>query len=337
MSLLSKIPAERIKKYLPVVFLLYGLVSVFTLQRDFSHITQLSIFVLLIGPAFVSFALLTRLLQNLSEESRWSRYKGFAQRANLSATQTLTQYILIFCLPFYVIKGSWIYFGINLIWLSTLLWDPVYERMIGSTLYRHLLLAWALISASSFLYPFVLPEQLPWFYTVLSIVSGLAFLPTQKEGKYFALLIGLWVLTLIPLLFLPSQYRFPILSVWAKKPFYAWDVKGKVPEGESLAKTMSKSYFRDYLSEGHSLCCVAPVVAPQKVTTKIKQEWTLGGRVIESTQLKTPIQGNVAQVAFHSFFCKRNFPMNEEEEVLRCRIKIGENIDIGGAQVILTP
>lgn len=337
MSWKEKLPLEKMKRLLPVAFLIYGLVSVFTLQRDFSHVTQLSIFVLLVGPAFVTFALLTRFLENVSDEHRFSRYRNVFRRANLSATQTLTQYILIFCLPFYVIKANWIYFGINVLWLATILWDPIYERLIQSTLYRHMLLAWALISASSFLFPFVLPGYITYFYPGLAGISALAFFPTRREGKYVLLLFLLWGFYLVPLLFVPPAFRFPLLSVWAKKPHFAWDVQGKPPGDAALAKTMSKGYFRDFLQEGHALCCVAPVVAPPKLSTNIRQEWTLGDKIIESTELKTRIQGNIAQQAFHSYFCKRNFPLSGQEEKLKCRVTISDDIDIGGTLIEITP
>ncbi len=337
MSWRSKIPAEKLKKLLPVAFLIYGLVSVFTLQRDFSHVTKLTVFVLLIGPVFIIFALVGRFFENVSDDSRWSRYKGFARTANLSATQTLAQYILIFCLPFYVIKSSWIYFAINVLLLGLILWDPIYEKLVTYSLFRHLLLSWSLISASSFLFPFVLPEQMGWFYPGLALISALGFIPTQREWRYFVFLAGLWAVTLIPLMLLPAPYRFPLLSVWTKKPHFAWDTGGKSAADEPLARTMSQGYLKDFLADGHMLCCVAPIVAPPKLSTTIRQEWTLGGRVIESTELKTPIRGSATQEAFHSYFCKRNFPLTDEDEWLRCRITIGSDIDIGGIAIEITP
>lgn len=337
MSIKEKLPVAKLKKLMPVAFLIYGLVSVFTLQRDFSHITQLSIFVLLVGPAFVTFALLTRFLEKVTDEHRFARYRGLFRQVNLSATQTFTQYIVIFCLPFYVVKENWIYLGINILWLSTILWDPIYERLILSTIYRHMLLAWTLISASSFLFPFMLPSYINYFYYFLAAIAGLAFIPTRREWKYLALLILLWGGYLIPLLLLPPSYRFPILSVWARKPHFAWDARGKGQADDALARTMSVGYFRDYLNEGHELCCVAPIVAPPKLSTNVRQIWSLGDRVIESTELKTRIQGNIAQRAFHSYFCKRNFPLSANVEKLSCRVTISDDIDVGGTALRITP
>jgi hypothetical protein len=332
-----KIPSERIKRLLPIAFLIYGLISVFTLQRDFSHVTKLTIFVLLIGPTFLFFGLLGRVLERLPDDSRWSRYKDFARMANLSATQTMAQYILIFCLPFYVMKSNWIYFAANILLLGLILWDPVYERLVAYPLFRHMLLAWSLVAASSFLFPFVLPGKIAWFYPALAVVSGFAFIPTRKEGRYFIGLAGLWTMTLVPLLVLPPEYRFPLLSVWTKQTHFAWDVEGRSSVDEPLARTMSQSYLKDFIGEGHRLCCVAPIVAPPGLSTTIRQEWTLGGRVIESTELRTPIQGNASQQAFHSYFCKRNFPLGDQDEWLRCRIKIGKDIDVGGTAIEVTP
>lgn len=337
MSWKETIRVEQLKKLLPIFFLLYGLFSVFTLQRDFEHVTRLSIFVLLIGPTFITFALLTGFLERVSDESRWSKYRQLARQANLSATQILAQYILIFCLPFYVIKESWVYLGLNILVLATILWDPFYERLIHSPIYRQLLLSWALISACSFLFPFILPEQIAWFYPGLSLISSLAFFPTRKEGRHFLRLLALWGLTLIPLLLVPSAYRFPLLSVWTKKPHFAWDMQSRSSKDEPLAKTMSAAYFKDSLSEGRALCCVAPVVAPPKLSTSVIQEWSLGGKIIESTELKTRIKGNASQQAFHSFFCKKSFPLDGREQTLRCRIKIGGAIDIGGTSIHITP
>lgn len=324
---------KTVRKLLPFMFLIYGLFSVFTLQRDFSHITRLSIFVLLVGPSFMILAVVGRLFERLSEDSKWIRYSGWAKMLNLSATQTMTQYILIFCLPFYVVKQGWFYFGINLLWLGTILWDPLYERLIQSTLYRHILLAWTLLSASSFLYPFILPDYLPWFYPALAGVSSLAFIPTRREKRYIFGLVALWLLSLIPLFAFDPSMRFPMLSVWTKDAHFAFNIDSKDTEDNALAKSISRQSIKDALAEGGTVCCVAPVVAPPGIQTNVRQEWKLGDRIIESVQLKTPIKGNVTQQAFHSFFCKKNFPFGADDERLRCRIQIGDSIDIGGTSI----
>ncbi|MBC7660541.1 MAG: hypothetical protein H7249_12655 [Chitinophagaceae bacterium] len=324
---------KKLAKFLPFFFLVYGLWSVFTLQRDFSHVTQLGVFVLLVGPAFMVFAMVGRLFESLSQDSKWARYSSWAKMANLSATQSLTQYILIFCLPFYVVRQDWIYFGVNILWLGTSLWDPLYEKLVQYTLYRHLLLAWSLLSASSFLFPFILPSYLDWFYPAMAGISSLAFIPTRKEKSYILSLLALWFLSLIPLLFLDAPLRFPLLSVWTKDSHFAFDIVNKETADQHLAKSISKQSVKDALKEGHTLCCVAPVVAPPGLRANIKQEWSLGRRVIESVQLKTPIQGNVTQQAFHSYFCKKNLPLGEVDERLRCRVQIGDGIDIGGSSI----
>lgn len=322
-----------LRKLLPFFFLIYGLFSVFTLQRDFSHITQLSIFVLLVGPSFMILAIVGRLFERLSKESKWAKYSSWAKMANLSATQTMTQYILIFCLPFYVVKQGWMYFGINLLWLGTILWDPLYEHLIQSTLYRHVLLAWALLSASSFLFPFILPNHLHWFYPALALVSSAAFIPTRKEIRYVISLLCLWLISLVPLFAFDATHRFPLLSVWTKDAHFAFKIDSKDSSDKGLAKSISRQSIKDVLVDGGSICCVAPVVAPPNLRTNIRQEWMLGDRIIESVQLKTPIQGNVTQQAFHSYFCKKNLPFGAEDERLRCRVQIGDSIDIGGASV----
>ena len=327
---------KRLSKLLPFFFLAYGLFSVFTLQRDFSHVTQLGIFVLLVGPAFMLFALVGRLFESLSDDSKWSRYSSWAKMANLSATQTLTQYILIFCLPFYVIKQNWMYFGINILWLGTSLWDPLYEKLVQSTLYRHMLLAWSLLSASSFLFPFIVPRYIDWFYPFLALISSLAFIPTRKEKSYILSLLALWLLLLIPLFFLSPPNRFPLLSVWIKDSHFAFDISGKEAADSHLGKSISKQSVKESLIDGHTFCCVAPVVAPPGLRTNVRQEWQLEERVFESIELKTPIQGNSTQQAFHSFYCKKNIPFGVDDERLRCRIQIGDAIDIGGTSIEVT-
>lgn len=326
----------KLRKYLPFFFFAYGVFSVFSLQRDFSHITRLSVFLLLVGPSFMILALLGRLLERMADDSKWNRYSTWARRVNLSATQNMTQYILIFCFPFYVAKEEWIYFGINLIWMGTVLWDPYYRRLIHSAAYRHALLAWALVSASSFLFPFIFSDRLEWFYPALALASALAFIPTRKEKSYVLMLLCLWILSLIPLLLLDPAHRFPLLSVWAKNPHFAFSGDTKPAYAESLAKSMSRQSVKAIIADGASLCCVAPIVAPPGFRLNVRQEWQLGNRLIESVQLKTPIQGNAKQSAFHSYFCKRNFPFGEDDEKLRCRIMIGDSIDIGGSSMEVT-
>jgi len=322
-----------LRRYLPVIFLMYGLFSVFTLQRDFSHITKLSIFMLLVGPSFMFLALLSRVIERLADDSKWNRYGTWVQFANLSATQTMTQYILMFCLPFYVVKEEWFYFGLNLLALASVLWDPLYRRLLLWAVYRHGILAWSLMSASSFLFPFLFPSRMNLFYPALAIASLIGFIPTRREKSYVLLLLGLWITSLIPLFVISPRNRFPILSVWTKAAHFAFRNPNEERATADLAKSISNRTVKDFVGEGGSLCCVAPVVAPPGFRVNIKQEWRLGDRVIESVQLKTPIQGNVKQAAFHSYFCKQRFPFGNEDERLSCRILIGEAIDIGGTAI----
>ncbi len=324
---------KRIQKVLPVFFLIYGLGSVFTLERDFVHVTKLGIFLLLLGPSFLLLVLLGRIFERLSDHPKWSKYGFWVNYLNVTATQTLTQYVLIFCLPFFIAKQNWIYFGLTAAWLATTLWDPLYEKLVQSAFYRHMLLAWSLMTALSFLYPFVWPNQLPHFYLALATVCTLAMIPTRREWFYLLTLIGAWGLLVGSLLVLPPAYKFPILSVWSKAPRFAWDADNKDLPPPSLGKEMTQADIRLFIDEGHTLCCVAPIIAPPSLNINIIQEWTLGDRVIETAQLKTPIHGSAKQQAFHSFFCKKNFPFGQEDERLRCRIRIGDDIDLGGASL----
>jgi hypothetical protein len=327
-----------IRKFLPFLMLLYGLYSLFTLQRDFEHIGRLVFCLMMIAPASLLLAFGPALLDRIQPDSRLHRYRQVITWLNTTAALNLTQYILMFCLPFFAVKEAWFYFSLHILILGITMWDPICSRLMKWASFRHSLQAWTLMSAFSFLFPFILPGFVKYFYPCLAGILVLAFIPTQREKKYLRsqalLLLGLIALLLLP----PLPMRFPLLSVWLKKPHFALDRKNAHEFGEHLPKLLMWSDLRSEMASEASLCCIAPVVAPPAFREKLTQEWILDDKVLETAHLKTTIQGRKStDSAFRSFYCKKNFPPIETDATLRCLVYLQEAVYLGGVRQALVP
>lgn len=325
------------KKILPFLFLAYGLYSMLSLQRDFQTIQRLTIYLFLLIPAFILFSLAFRWYEDRDRRAKMRRFDTAFHFISRTATQNLTQYILMFCLPFFLAGQHWFYMGINLLCLATLLWEPWWSALLRSWVYRRAVQLWSSLCASSFLLPFLWPQQLRWFYWMLTAVGLAALLPARFDKKHLLILGSSALVLLIALLGLPLSWRFPILSVWLQKPHFETDTLRKDSPHLTLQTSMPREEVLALLQSGHSLCCVAPIVAPPQLREKIQQEWTLDGELIERPELKTTIAGNAQQRAFRSYYCKQNFPKLEQGETLRCRLFLQEYLYLGSAYVKMKP
>lgn len=323
------------RKALTLVFLGWGIYSVFAMKRDFQHTTRLTIFLLALVPAFLLLHLVGRMATQHEAKGQTSPRLKAVNWLSQSLTQNMTQYILMFSLPFFIVSHRWVYLGITIMLLATTLWDEWWKTLLPITIYRQLLRLWSILCAGSFLYPFVWPGHLSNFYLAMATAAALALFPTRIDRTHLISSTVLQALTLLNLLALPPAFRFPLLSVWVNKPHFGTNEDQKDFGVTNLPAIWSSREFNATLAEGSSICCVAPVVAPPGVRERITQEWTLDGKLLEKPQLKSTIQGNANQRGFHSFFCKHNFPPVSTQHVLRCRLSLQETIFLGESSLIL--
>jgi hypothetical protein len=169
----------------------------------------------------------------------------------------------------------------------------------------------------------------------MATAAALALFPTRIDRTHLLSSTLLQGLTLVNLLVLPPAFRFPLLSVWVSKPHFGTNEDQKTYGVKNIPTIWTSREFNENLADGSSVCCVAPVVAPPGVRERITQEWTLDGKLLEKSQLKSTIRGNVNQRGFHSFFCKRNFPSVHAQHVLRCRLTLQDIIFLGETSLIL--
>ncbi|HYX32056.1 MAG TPA: hypothetical protein VE954_03005 [Oligoflexus sp.] len=320
---------------LTLVFLGWGIYSVFMMKRDFQHTTRLTIFLLALVPVFLLLHLVGKMSTHHEARGQTSPRLKAVNWMSQWLTQNMTQYILMFSLPFFIVTQRWVYLGFTLILLATTLWDDWWKILLPITLYRQLLRLWSILCAGSFLYPFVWPSHLSYFYLSMATGAALALFPTRLDRTHLLSSALLQALTLINLLVLPPAFRFPLLSVWVNKPHFATNEDQKSLGVQSIPRQWPLKEFKDTLGSGSSICCVAPVVAPPGVRERVTQEWTLEGQLLEKPQLKSTIRGNVDQRGFHSFFCKRNFPPAHAQNILRCRLLLQETIFLGESTLIL--
>ncbi|WP_141731231.1 hypothetical protein [Oligoflexus tunisiensis] len=327
---------SRKRKALTLVFLGWGMYSVFMMKRDFQHTTRLTIFLLALVPMFLLLHLVGRMATQHEAKGQTSPRLKAVNWLSQSITQNMTQYILMFSLPFFIVNQRWGYLTATLILLATTLWDDWWKALLPHTIYRQLLRLWSILCAGSFLYPFVWPGHLSHFYWALAAGAALALFPTRIDRNHLLSSTLLQALTLVNLLALPPAWRFPLLSVWVSKPHFATNEDQKDVGVQKLPREITVGQFRETLASGSSICCVAPVVAPPGVRERVTQEWTLDGRLLEKPQLKSYIRGNANQRGFHSFFCKRNFPRASAGHEIRCRLSLQETIFLGEMTLTLS-
>jgi hypothetical protein len=299
------------------------------MKRDFQHTTRLTIFLVALVPMFLLLHLIGRIATQHEARGQSSPRLKTVNWLSQSMTQNMTQYILMFSLPFFIVSHRWVYLGVTLLLLATTLWESWWKALLPITLYRQLLRLWSILCAGSFLYPFIFPGHLSQFYLAMALAAALALFPTRLDRTHLMSSIALQGLTLVNLLLLPPAFRFPLLSVWVNKPHFGINEDQKDHGVRNIPGAWSLREFKATLAEGSSLCCVAPVVAPPGVRERIAQEWTLDGQLLEKPQLKSTIRGNANQRGFHSFFCKRKFPPAQAGQLLRCRVSLQDSIFLG--------
>ncbi len=320
---------KYLKNALSLVFFASGIYSVLSMERDFQHTSKLMIFFLCLFPIFLAMSIITRVASRYEALGHWSIKVHVLNWVSQYAMQSMTQYILMYCLPFFFKTQRWIYLTITAGLLITTLWDNLWERLILATTYRKFLRLWTFLSAGSFLWPFLFPKHLHEFYWGLSAFAIPALMPMRFEKKQFKSSAVLFCFTFLALLALPMSWRFPMLSVWLEKPHFATNENQKSLGVKVLTDELSLYEFKETLRQGNTICCVAPIVAPPGVRERVTQEWTLGGILLERPELKSSIQGNAEQRGFHSFFCKRNFPQLARDQTLLCQLSLQDSIFLG--------
>ena len=119
------------KPLLSAFFLVYGIYYAFAMRRDFQNTEMLTWCLLGIIPIFVALYLLDHYGES------WRRYQHGWIAYGLEAihwtgawsTQSIVQYILTFCLPFFLFGDHFVYLGITGILLLTTLWDGWWDNL----------------------------------------------------------------------------------------------------------------------------------------------------------------------------------------------------------------
>jgi hypothetical protein len=334
---IGKIELQISQRFLALLGLGWGVFSIFALKRGFQHIERLRISYYLLIPLFLILSMVMHHWEDIRSEIAHSRRRKLIRTIVVSGSQTMAQYVLMFCLPFFWMGGGrWLYLVPTALLLVVTLWDPWWNRCLKSPLFRSVLQVWTLLCGLGFLFPFLWPNRFEYFYQAMAGITTIALIPTKLTLPKIKLATGLWAVFMVLLLLLPVSLRFPILSVWLDKPRFAFDINRQDVTPMAMEE-ISKTELETYLKNGHALCCVAPIVAPPGVREKVKQEWSTTQRVLESPLLKTTIRGSSEERSFYSYFCKHNFPSFAEKETIRCRLYLNDSeIHLGDISLKLT-
>lgn len=312
-------------------FLVYGIYYAWQMQRDFDKAHLLIFSLAAILPLVLVLHFVEKINTDALEPGHWlKRVHPWVCWGGVWSTQSLVQYVLTFCLPFFLLGLHYGYLLVTAAILGSTLWDPWWERLFKYPLYRRLVVLWSSLCAISFAWPFMFPRNLAAVYPVMTVL-GMVVITPNKRKKQSWLAAGLLAAALVcNIWLLPTPHRFPILSIWLAQPYFTTR-HGKELAVQKLPATIPVTRFRQILNSGQEICCVTPIVAPPGVRESIFMEWYTDDGTIEHPKLRKKAIGNAKQRAFHTYYCKHNFPKILPGNDIYCVITFKEEIFLGEA------
>ena len=311
------------------------MVTMFSLDRNDQHVSRLKLSLFLLPPVFLGMRVVMPWLEGALKEGPHGRLAAGAAWLSRGISQNLAQYILAFCLPFFMATQRWIYLGFTFLLFLSTLWDPWWARLTRQPLYMLLLQLWALLCALSYLYPFFWPDGLDHFHHAMLLMALIAVIPANLSRTHLGASTLLFLFALTLMVVLPREGRFPVLSVWPSHPHFAFDAFDPMKiAGENMQpEDLTADQLASFLARGHTLCCVAPVTAPPAVREKVTQGWSLDGFLVERQQLDTAISGNPEGQPFRSYYCKRHFPQFKAGMVIGCELYLADDLYMGQIKI----
>lgn len=358
--------AKRFSRALPWVSLAWGVTSGILLTRGFDSARKVLVFAIALLVTSAALGLWTTWVERLAaregEPARGDfgalalRHRERIDWIAVTITQIFAQYIFMFSVPFLWSARAWLHLFLCLALIGTILWDPLFTRLVRSDTYRLALRGLGLALAASFLVGILAPRHFAWVPEISLAAAGVGVFPWRffRSGLRGFTRIGVsgfmvrWVpaalLAIVSLVHVKvgGAFRFPVLAVWVRKPRFvwqdangAWDVRTKwFPEWRTtlLGDDMS-AILRDAPEDGGGrLCCVTPLIAPRAVQSDVVHEWWVGGERVDTIELPG-FQGRDEDSAYRTYSCKKNLPDAVRTLGLECRVFLGshagERVQIG--------
>ena len=297
----------------PVLSLFWGVWTALTMQRSHQGALKLAIVsaLLVIVSQFSEFwgaGQSSSLFSGLKEH--WMGRVG--NWIAFSGVQSLAQFILFFCIPFFWRTAPWFaLICITSLAVSTL-WDPFFDKLYNFSIYRGFLKSYCLVCASFFSFPIFFPDFLKYLYLFVFVIIFISMFPFcyfikvtkclfKNKFLYFLkdFVKSIFIISIILVLSMIENriFKIPISSIWLKEPSLVF--------------------------KNNQICCLSPLVAPGHLKSKIIHKWLYKKNEIDQISL-SDIEGLSDRYSFHTYSCKSKFPFDikikEEFGNLTCEV-----------------
>ncbi|WP_148696199.1 hypothetical protein [Silvanigrella aquatica] len=350
MKLLSKtkILYNKYSRLLPWASLIWGIGSSFLLTRDYSKATRLGIFTCAFFILIILMSTWYSYINSISSQNRLNKLhlglhkkKELFEFIGLTATQYFIQYIFMFCIPFLYFKEEWIWLFFLVFFVGMTLWDPFWVRLFKIQFFRLLLRLIASCLVFGFLYAVLFPTYLDFYYVFFSIICFIAIFPWNsfvinrkiKVSEMSASFILTLIIACHP--FIPSDYQFPVISIWIENSKFSFNKPGKETFKIIKGNIISRNELMLNLSNGKKLCAITPVVAPLGVFSVVYQEWYVDNKFLESIVLPK-ISGSEILEKYNTFSCKKYFMKLENAKKLTIKTYLKNGIYVGTQSLIIS-
>ena len=345
---------------LPLLSLLWGIVSAVFLVRDYAHSNHLAA---ALGALIVFSVFLKLWFHGLS--ARWSarwqeRLLPMPEAAEgsishalwalvlkpqaveslaLQVNQSCVQYVTMFCMPLLYAAGSYGTLALTLAVGATSLWDDWWARLAPKTWYMAAIRGCVVLLAVSYSFPVFFPRAFSYFYlcmalaTLLAVIPWSALFPPRKPLLGELAIVAAVVVAMVIQFFLGEWIRIPVLSVWVRHPAIGIEAF-QSGLGEKWPRKISRERLEKAVAQGSRICCLTPLVSPSGMIATVAHEWLVNGERIDYIPLgRIRTTDKTELMPYRTFSCKQNFPRPRTIVTLECRVYLDETVDIGGARL----
>ena len=332
------------KHLIAFLSLFWALGSGYLAVRDYEHVLRL----IVSAGILLSVVVVLELLLLVINDLHWAnqRLKSFFSHSYTKWSvstifQMQVQYVAMFFTPFLYWIKSWQFLFLNVFFVIAAVWDPFWNKLFHFWIFRSLTRYWILNLVLVFLVVLFFPKYivylnlivmcflLAYFLTSFSLFFFLSKnfnifidLDTKKHpnlGSFFVVWVAVFCF------FLTSYFRegsfFPPVGLWLKEPRLHGVARARAP-GDSPSSA--------------EICCETPLVLKARVPLPVTHFWYLDGKLIDVIEL-SEVVGLGMERGYRTRSCKKVFPVFEVGQVLKCVVKIYDNVTVGKIETTVVP
>lgn len=341
---------SKYSRLLPWASLIWGIASSFWLTRDYSKAYRLGLFTIaffiLIILMSTWYSYITRISQknqsNLKKiHINIHKQKDLFEFVGLTITQYFIQYIFMFCIPFLYFRQEWIWLFFCSFFVGMTLWDPFWIRLFKIQLFRLFLRLIATCMVFGFLFAVFFPQFIDYYYVWFTIICFSVIFPWNslflKQEINIPEIAASFILTIFIAIhsFIPSEYQFPVISIWVENSNYSIDKPGNKSYELINGNIKSRKDFISTLNAGKQICAISPIIAPAGFYSKIYHEWYIDDRFVDKITLPS-ISGSDINEQHSTYSCKKFFLNLKTVKKITTKIYLKNGIYVGRQFLIIS-